>query len=303
MAKTSAGRLEIDIGDDIYNICSRHSSILFSIRILHSELYKMYPMIVGRHDAKDQIVSELKRLFREIEEEYRNIYRVILTKNGKYEEYIVWSDKTKDEILVNLSQLETYTSYISRMTGSVSVAAPVTAVSMASQINYEMVFPDIDQKLELPVEITRVERFKQQIESGDFSSVHSTIFYDGKLPIHMIVESGDIDCLNQIIMSTNCTFTSLTKDGQTCVDIAENLKNCKILRLILETQLTQLRQTKNELIKQLNGLKVIQSTHNNKLAECELQIKKLDSTRLSRFINKLKTYVIIFLIFYFFFFS
>jgi hypothetical protein len=302
MAKTSAGR--IDIGDDIYDICSRHANILFSIRILHSELYKMYPMIVGRHDAKDQIISELKRLFREIEDEYRNIYRVILNRNGKYEEYIVWSDKTKDEILVNLSQLETYTSYISRTTGSVSVAAPpVSAVSMASQIDYEMVFPDIDQKLELPVEITRVERFKQQIESGDFSSVYSTIFYDGKLPIHMIVESGDIDYLNQIIMSTNCTFTSLTKDGQTCVDIAENLKNCKILRLILETQLTQLRQTKNELIKQLNNLKVIQSTHINKLAECELQIKKLDSTRLSRFINKLKTYVIIFLIFYFFFFS
>jgi hypothetical protein len=302
MAKTSAGR--IDIGDDIYDICSRHANILFSIRILHSELYKMYPMIVGRHDAKDQIISELKRLFREIEDEYRNIYRVILTRNGKHEEYIVWSDKTKDEILVNLSQLETYVTYISRTTGSVSVAAPpVSAVSMASQIDYEMVFPDIDQKLELPVEITRVERFKQQIESGDFSSVYSTTFYDGKLPIHMIIESEDIDYLNQIIMSTNCTFTSLTKDGQTCVDIAENLKNCKILRLILETQLTQLRQTKNELIKQLNNLKVIQSTHINKLAECELQIKKLDSTRLSRFINKLKTYVIIFLIFYFFFFS
>lgn len=300
MAKTSAGRLEIDIGDDIYDICSRHANILFSIRSLHSELYKMHPMIVGRHDAKDQIVSELKRLFREIEEEYRNIYRVILTKNGKHEEYIVWSDKTKDEILVNLSQLETYISYISKTTGSVSVAAPVTAVSMASQIDYEMVFPDIDRKLELPVEIPLIERFKQQIESGDFSSVHSTTFYDGKLPIHMIIESGDVDCLNNIIRLTNCTFTNLTKDRKTCVDIAEDLNNCKILRLILETQS---RQSKNELIKQFDGLKVIQSRNYNKLAEYELQIQKLDSTRLSRFINKLKTYVIIFLILYFFFFS
>ena len=300
MAKTSAQRLnEIDIGDNIYTICSKYANILFSIRSLHSELYKVHSMIVGRADTRDQVISELKRLFREIEDEYRNIYRVILTKNGRQEEYIVWSDKTKDEILLNLSQLETYTSYISRTSGSVAAPAKA-AVSIASQIDYEMIFPNIELQLILPAEIPLIEKFRQQITSGDFSSIYSTIFYGGKRPIHIIVESGDIDFLRTVINSTDCTFTERTKDGETCVDIAENSKNCKMIRLILETQSIQSRK---KLLEQIDNLKKIQSKNYDKIFECELTIKKLDSTRLSRFINKLKTYLIVFFIIYFLFFS
>lgn len=302
MAKTSAQRLnEIDIGDDIYNICSKHANVLFSIRSLHSELYKMHSMIVGRADTRDQVIRELKRLFREIEEEYRNIYRVILTKNGKQEEYIVWSDKTKDEILLNLSQLETYTSYISRISGPVSVLPPATAAAViVSQIDYEMIFPNIDLQLILPAEIPLIEKFRQQITSGDFSSIYSTIFYGGKRPIHLIIESGDIELLRTVINSTDCTFTERTNDGEMCVDIAEKSKNCMILRLILETQSMQL---KKDLLKQIDNLKKIQSKNYDQIFEYELKIKKLDSTRLSRFINKLKTYLIVFFIIYFLFFS
>lgn len=300
MAKTSAQRLnEIDIGDDIYTICSKYAGILFSIRSLHSELYKIHSMIVGRADTRDQVISELKRLFREIEDEYRNIYRVILTKNGRQEEYIVWSDKTKDEILLNLSQLETYTSYISRTSGSVAAPAKA-AVSIASQIDYEMIFPNIELQLILPAEIPLIEKFKQQITSGDFSSIYSTIFYGGKRPIHLIIESGDIELLRTVINSTDCTFTERTNDGEMCVDIAENSKNCKMIRLILETQSIQSRK---KLLEQIDNLKKIQSKNYDKIFECELTIKKLDSTRLSRFINKLKTYLIVFFIIYFLFFS
>jgi hypothetical protein len=256
-------------------------------------------MIVGRADTRDQFIRELKHIFREIEEEYRNIYRVILTKNGRQEEYIVWSDKTKNEILLNLSQLETYTSYISRTSGSVTEPAIAAAVIVA-QIDYEMIFPNIELQLMLPVEIPLIEKFRQQITSGDFSSIYSTIFYGGKRPIHLIIESGDIELLRTVINSTDCTFTERTNDGEMCVDIAEKSKNCMILRLILETQSIQL---KKDLLKQIDNLKKIQSKNYDQIFEYESKIKELDSTRLSRFVNKLKTYLIVFFIIYFLFFS
>ena len=290
MSNNEQNQTQFNIMEAIIDVSSGRPDILMSIHNIHSRLYEKYKTEMNDPSKKDYIIRGLKKAFREIEKEFDNIYRVFRSNN----EYIIWSLKSRDEILQSLDTFQTYEDYLRNGIQSKN------SVFQNENIEYRRVFPNIETDLELPKEKTVLEKITDMVNAGDLTFISDPTTVDGNLtPIHYLIKTNRINFLRRINQLSNITFSVRTMQGQTCVDLAMETGNCEMVEFVLTNNYEkQIRYLNN----QNDSLKTTQATLYEDIRKLRSDHKSLkaeyDSTRLNKMINKMKTYFIIFMILY-----
>ena len=283
-----------NIMEAIINVTSGTSDTLMSIHNVHTRLYEKYKTEMSVLSRRDDIIRELKKAFREIEKEFDNIYRVFRS-NG---EYLIWSLKTRDEILLDLDSHQTYEDYLRNGIQS------KTSVFQNESIEYRRVFPNIEVELQLPKEKTVFERITDMVRDNDLTFIHDPITVDGNMTaIQYLIKMNKVDLLRKINELSSVSFSVKTIRGETCVQLAMETGNCQMVEFILTASYErQIRALHN----QIDTLKGTQATLYEDIrrlrTDNQLLRTQCESSRVSRLMNKIKSYLFYFMIIYFLFF-
>ena len=283
-----------NIMEAIINVTSGTPDTLMSIHNVHTRLYEKYKTEMSVLSRRDDIIRELKKAFREIEKEFDNIYRVFRS-NG---EYLIWSLKTRDEILLDLDSHQTYEDYLRNGIQS------KTSVFQNESIEYRRVFPNIEVELQLPKEKTVFERITDMVRDNDLTFIHDPITVDGNMTaIQYLIKMNKVDLLRRINELSSVSFSVKTIRGETCVQLAMGTGNCEMVELILTASYErQIRALHN----QIDTLKGTQATLYEDIrrlrTDNQLLRTQCESSRVSRLMNKIKSYLFYFMIIYFLFF-
>jgi hypothetical protein len=272
----------------IIDVTSGKPDILMTIHNVHARLYEKYKPEMSDPSTKDNIIRQLKKAFRHIESEYDNIYR-IFRGNG---EYLIWSLKSRDEILQDLESLQTYEDYLRNG-------------NKPNMIEYCIMFPNIDADLQLPKEKTVLEKIIEMLNARDLTFVSDIATVDGnRTAIQYLIQENQLDLLRRIHdLSSIPLSTKTVKTNQTCSDLAMATGNCAMVEFVISNSyISQVRSLHN----QIDTLKGTQATLYDDIrrlrTDNQLLRTQCESTRLSRQMNKIKSYLFYFMIIYFMFF-
>ena len=271
-----------NIMEAIIDAMSGKPDLLMTIHNVHARLYEKYKPEMSDPLKRDEIIRQLKKAFREIEIEYDNIYRIFRGTG----EYLIWSLKSRDEILQGLDSLQTYEDYLRNGT------KPDT-------VEYRMVFPNIEVDLQLPKEKTVLEKIIGMVGIKDFGFVFDTATIDGKLTaIQYLVQINQLDLLRQIHNLSNIPFSDK------CSELAMETRNCEMVEFVLKNSYEQrIRslQNQNDLLKETHA-KLYDQMRSFRADNQSLRIE-CDSSRVGRLTNKIKSYLLFFMIIYLMFFQ
>lgn len=272
----------------IIDAMSGKPDLLMSIHNVHARLYEKYKTEMSDPSKRDDIICQLKKAFRNIESEYDNIYRIFRGTG----EYLIWSLKSRDEILQNLELLQTYEDYLR------NGKKPDT-------VEYRTVFPNIEADLQLPKEKTVLEKIIEMLNARDLTFVSDGATVDGnRTVIQFLIQENQLDLLRQINDLSNIPLSTKTiKTNQTCSDLAMSTGNCAMVEFVISNSfISQIRSLHN----QIDTLKGTQATLYDDIrrlrTDNQLLRNENESSRLSRQMNKIKSYLLFFMIIYFMFF-
>jgi len=277
-----------DIMEAIIDAMSGKQDILMTIHNVHARLYEKYKSEMSDPSKRDDIIRQLKKAFRNIESEYDNIYRIFRGSG----EYLIWSLKSRDEILQSLDSLQTYEDYLRNG-------------KKPNMVEYLTVFPNIEADLQLPKEKTVLEKITEMLDARDLTFVSDTTTVDGNLTaIQYLIQENKLDLLRRIHdLSSIPLSTKTIKTNQTCSELAMATGNCAMVEFVVSNSfISQVRSLHN----QIDTLKSTQATLYDDLrrlrSDNQLLRNQCESTRLSRQMNKIKSYLLFFMIIYFMFF-
>jgi hypothetical protein len=280
---------QFNIMEAIIDVMSRKADVLMTIQNLHARLYEQYKPEMSEPSKRDDIIRQLKKDFREIESEYDNIYR-IFRGNG---EYLIWSLKSRDEILQDLESLQTYEDYLRNGT------KPDT-------VEYRTVFPSIEADLQLPKEKTVLEKIIEMLDSRDLGFVSDMATVDGnRNAIQFLIQENRLDLLRRIYdLSSIPLSTKTIQTNQTCSELAMATGNCAMVEFVISNSYEhQNRSLRN----QIDTLKATQATLYDDIRRARADNHQLrtesETSRVGRLSNKIKSYLIFFMIIYFMFFQ
>jgi hypothetical protein len=274
--------------DAIIDVMSGKSDLLMTIHNVHARLYEKYKSEMSDPSKRDDIIRQLKKAFRHIESEYDNIYR-IFRGNG---EYLIWSLKSRDEILQSLESLQTYEDYLRNG-------------KKPNMVEYCIMFPNIDADLQLPKEKTVLEKIIEMLDARDLTFVSDMATVDGnRNAIQFLIQENHLDLLRRIYdLSSIPLSTKTIKSNQTCSDLAMATGNCAMVEFVIRNSYEQQNRS---LRNQIDTLKATQATLYDDIRRLRTDNKLLqtqcESSRLSRLMNQIKTYFFYFMIIYFMFF-
>jgi hypothetical protein len=277
-----------NIMEAIIDAMSGKPDLLMTIHNVHTRLYEKYKPEMSDPSTKDNIIRQLKKAFRHIESEYDNIYR-IFRGNG---EYLIWSLKSRDEILQDLESLQTYEDYLRNG-------------KKPNMVEYCIMFPNIDADLQLPKEKTVLEKIIEMLDSRDLTFVSDSATVDGnRNAIQFLIQENRLDLLRRIHdLSSIPLSTKTVKTNETCSQLAVSTGNCEMVEFVISNSyISQVRSLHN----QIDTLKGTQATLYDDIrrlrTDNQLLRTQCESTRISRQMNKIKSYLFYFMIIYFIFF-
>lgn len=261
-----------DMADKIIELLSLNHDQLYSIRQIHSALYEKYDEF-RKQDLKKDLINKLKITFMTIESEYNNIYRVV--KNDSH--YLIWSLKSKDEIMSNI-QKESPKTY--------------------EVIDYEKDEAELDNFMKFSNEKDYCKFIKEMIKEKNFSFMYESNYLDGiNHPIHILILNDEVGTLKTLDELTKVDYSIRNKDGKSCLDLARDKKNCILLEMILiknfEIKLGEVLKI-NESLKegqkknydQINGL-------NTKITKLNEKTKELEEKNLWEFFKSFIIFVLL----------
>lgn len=288
MATQQQQKFDFDIIAEIIGKMSGKPGLLMTILNVHAMLYEKYKSEMSDPLKKDDIIRQLKKAFREIENEYDNIYRIFRGTG----EYLIWSLKSRDEILQELNSLQTYEDYLR------NGKKPDT-------VEYRMVFPTIEVDLQLPKEKTVLEKIIEMLNARDLTFVSDSATVDGNLnAVQYLVQANQLDLLRRIHdLSSIPLSTKTVKTNETCSQLAMATGNCEMVEFVISNSyISQVRSLHN----QIDTLKGTQATLYDDIrrlrTDNQLLRTQCESSRVSRLMNQIKTYLFYFMIIYFLFF-
>lgn len=271
----------------IIDTMSGKADLLMTIYNVHARLYEKYKSEMSDPSKRDDIIRQLKKAFREIESEYDNIYRIF---RGNWE-YLIWSLKSRDEILQELESLQTYEDYLRNG-------------KKPNMVEYCIMFPNIDADLQLPKENTVLEKITEMLNARDLTFVSDSATVDGNVnAIQFLIKEKRLDLLCQIHNLSIPLSTRTVKTNQTCSDLAMATGDCAIVEFVIRNSYEQQNRA---LRNQIDTFKSTQATLYDDISRLRTNNQLLrtenDSSRISRQINKIKSYLLFFMIIYFIFF-
>lgn len=279
---------QFNIMEAIIDAMSGNADILMTIHNVHARLYEKYKPEMSDPSKRDDIIRQLKKAFRHIESEYDNIYRIFRGTG----EYLIWSLKSRDEILQGLESLQTYEDYLRNG-------------KRPNMVEYCVMFPSIEAELQLPKEKTVLEKIIEMLDSRDLTFVSDITTVDGnRNAIQFLIQENRLDLLRRIHdLSSIPLSTKTIKTNQTCSDLAMTTGNCAMVEFVISNSyISQVRSLHN----QIDTLKATQATLYDDIRRLRSDNQSLriecDSSRVSRQINKIKSYLLFFMIIYFIFF-
>ena len=272
----------------IIDVMSGKADLLMTIHNVHARLYEKYKIEMSDPSKRNEIIRQLKKAFREIESEYDNIYRIFRGTG----EYLIWSLKTRDEILQDLDLLQTYEDYLRNG-------------KKPNMVEYCIMFPSIEADLQLPKEKTVLEKIIDMVNARDLGFVSDCATVDGNAnAIQFLIQENHLDLLRRIHdLSSIPLSTRTVKTNQTCSDIAMTTGNCAMVEFVIRNSYEQQNRA---LRNQIDTFKSTQATLYDDIrrlrTDNQLLRTEFDSSRISRQINKIKSYLLFFMIIYFIFF-
>ena len=272
----------------IIDVMSGKSDLLMTIYNVHARLYEKYKPEMSDPSKRDDIIRQLKKAFREIETEYDNIYR-IFRGNG---EYLIWSLKSRDEILQELELLQTYEDYL--RTGK-----------KPNMVEYCIMFPNIEADLQLPKEKTVLEKIIEMLNAHDLTFVSDSATVDGnRNPIQFLIQENRLDLLRRIHdLSSIPLSTKTIKTNQTCSELAMATGNCAMVEFVISNSYEQQNRALRNQIDTLKGTQATLYDDIRRLrTDNQLLRTQCESTRVSRLMNQIKSYLLYFMIIYMMFF-
>ena len=279
---------QFNIMEAIIDVMSGKPNLLMTIHNAHARMHEKYKTEMSDPSKRDDIIRQLKKAFRHIENEYDNIYRIFRGSG----EYLIWSLKSRDEILQGLDSLQTYEDYLR------NGKKPDT-------VEYRMVFPNIEADLQLPKEKTVLEKIIDMLNVRDFAFVSDGATVDGnRTAIQYLIQENHLDLLRRIHdLSSIPLSTRTVKTNQTCSDLAMTTGNCAMVEFVISNSyISQIRSLHN----QIDTLKGTQATLYDDIrrlrTDNQLLRNENESSRLGRQMNKIKSYLLFFMIIYFMFF-
>ena len=291
-----------NVMEAIIDVMSGKADLLMTIHNVHARMYEKYKTEMSDPSKRDDIIRQLKKAFRDIESEYDNIYRIFRGSG----EYLIWSLKSRDEILQNLESLQTYEDYLRNGKKPDTVEyGRVLFGNKLDTVEYYMVFPNIDADLQLPKEKTVLEKIIDMINAGDLTFVSDMASVDGnRNAIQFLIQENHLDLLRRIHdLSSIPLSTKTIKTNQTCSDLAMATGNCEMVEFVIRNSYEQQNRA---LRNKIDSLKETQATLYDEIHHLRTDNKLLktecDSSRFSRQINKIKSYLLFFMIIYFMFF-
>ena len=277
-----------NIMEAIIDVMSGKPDLLMTIHNAHARLYEKYKTEMSDPSKRDDIIRQLKKAFRHIENEYDNIYRIFRGSG----EYLIWSLKSRDEILQNLESLQTYEDYLRNG-------------KKPNMVEYCIMFPNIDADLQLPKEKTVLEKIIEMLDARDLTFVSDSATVDGnRNAIQFLIQENRLDLLRRIHdLSSIPLSTKTIKTNQTCSELAMATGNCAMVEFVISNSfISQIRSLHN----QIDTLKSTQATLYDDIrrlrTDNQLLRTQCESSRISRQINKIKSYLFYFMIIYFIFF-
>ena len=277
-----------NIMEAIIDAMSGKPDLLMTIHNVHARLYEKYKTEMSDPSKRDDIIRQLKKAFRDIESEYDNIYRIFRGSG----EYLIWSLKSRDEILQSLESLQTYEDYLR------NGKKPDT-------VEYRTVFPNIEVELQLPKEKTVLEKIIEMLDARDLTFVSDSATVDGnRNAIQFLIQENHLDLLRRIHdLSSIPLSTKTIKTNQTCSDLAMATGNCAMVEFVISNSfISQIRSLHN----QIDTLKGTQATLYDDIRRLRSDNQQLrtqcESSRIGRQMNKIKSYLLFFMIIYFMFF-
>lgn len=274
--------------ESIIDVMSGKADFLMTIHNVHARLYEKYKTEMSDPSKRDDIIRQLKKAFRHIESEYDNIYR-IFRGNG---EYLIWSLKSRDEILQELESLQTYEDYLRNG-------------KKPNMVEYCIMFPNIDADLQLPKEKTVLEKIIEMLNARDLTFVSDSATVDGNAnAIQFLIQEKRLDLLCQIHNLSSIPLSTRTvKTNQTCSDLAMATGDCAIVEFVIRNSYEQQNRS---LRNQIDTFKSTQATLYDDIRRLRTDNQLLrtenESSRISRLMNKIKSYILFFMIIYFIFF-
>ncbi len=278
-----------NINEAIIDVMSINPDILMTIHNVHSRLYEKYKIEMSTSLKRDDIIRELKKAFREINNNYENINRVF----RENVEYLIWSPKSHDDILQCLDLFQTYEDYLRKGKN------PDT-------VEYRTVFPTIEADLQLPKEKSILEKIIDMVNAHDPMIVSDSKTVDGNLTIiHYLIQENKLELLRKIYIDYNPTFSTNTiKTNQSCIQLAMKTNDCNMVEFVMTVcniqkvdclykKIDSLKNAQSSLYDDIRSLK-----NNNQLLQTAY-----DSSRIRRLINKINSYIVFFMILYFCFFN
>lgn len=279
---------QFSIMEAIIDAMSGNADILMTIHNVHARLYEKYKPEMSDPSKRDDIIRQLKKAFRHIESEYDNIYRIFRGTG----EYLIWSLKTRDEILQGLESLQTYEDYLRNG-------------KKPNMVEYCVMFPSIEADLQLPKEKTVLEKIIEMLDSRDLTFVSDITTVDGnRNAIQFLIQENRIDLLRRIHdLSSIPLSTKTVKTNETCSQLAVSTGNCEMVEFVISNSyISQVRSLHN----QIDTLKGTQATLYDDIrrlrTDNQLLRTQCESSRITRQINKIKSYLLYFMIIYFIFF-
>lgn len=280
---------QFNIMEAIIDAMSGKSDLLMKIHNVHARLYEKYKSEMSDPSKRDDIIRQLKKAFRHIESEYDNIYR-IFRGNG---EYLIWSLKSRDQILQDLESLQTYEDYLRNGT------KPDT-------VEYRTVFPSIEADLQLPKEKTVLEKIIEMVNARDLTFVSDMATVDGNAnAIQYLIQENSLDLLSRIHNLSSIPLSTKTiQTNQTCSELAMTTGNCEMVKFVISNSYEQQNRS---LHNQIDTLKATQATLYDDIRRARAENQSLrtesETSRVNRLSNKIKSYLIFFMIIYFMFFQ
>jgi hypothetical protein len=285
---TTQQQPKFDIMEAIIDATSGKPDLLMTILNVHARLYEKYKSEMSDPLKKNDIIHRLKKAFREIENEYDNIYRIFRGTR----EYLIWSLKSRDEILQDLDSLQTYEDYLR------NGKKPDT-------VEYRMVFPNIEADLQLPKEKTVLEKIIEMLNVRDLTFISDSTTVDGnRNAVQYLVQENHLDLLRRIHDLSSIPFSTKTvKTNQTCSELAMATGNCEMVEFVIRNSYEQQNRALRNQIDTLKGTQMTLYEDIRRLrTDNQLLKTQCESSRVSRLMNQIKTYLLFFMIIYFMFF-
>jgi hypothetical protein len=278
-----------NIREAIIDVMSRKANILMTIHNVHARLYEKYKPEMSDPSKRDDIIRQLKEAFRQIESEYDNIYRIFRGTG----EYLIWSLKSRDEILQDLESLQTYEDYLRNG-------------KRPNMDEYCIMFPSIEADLQLPKEKTVLEKITEMLDARDLGFISNMATVNGNLnAIQFLIQENRLDLLRRILhdLPSIPLSTKTVKTNETCSQLAMKTGNCEMVEFVISNiYISQIRS----LHYQIDTRKEKEATLYDDIRRVRAENQQLrtenETSRVNRLSNKIKSYLIFFMFIYFIFF-